>query len=407
MRNTLLPPLILSTPPDDPQPNPPDQPDKIYLHQAKLTPDRELEIIAKSVASWLPDNPNKTAAILVARNDRGAKIVDALNSLHIQPIELLRSSASTRQTADILAVILAHLSEPTVVRHLADLYSKLVQLETIRNKDVKLAERIVRYLRSSAQPERLIWPDNDQDWLLDIREQNDTEMLHELEWFCTLVRKWHQAAILSIDQLILTISQDLFSLPIDLALAHKIALSMEISADNHPDWLLPHFSEELQQIAENRRKFYGFSNEDTGFDPDEHKGKVVVTTMHKAKGLEWDRVYLVSVSNYDFPYGDPEDNYIGEKWYVKDKMNLEEETLAKLKALLEDDMISLNMEEGEATRQARIEYARERLRLFFVGVTRAKSELVITWNSGRSGNNHPSVPFQELMKFWNNHHVNS
>jgi len=38
--------------------------------------------------------------------------------------------------------------------------------------------------------------------------------------------------------------------------------------------------------------------------------------MHKAKGLEWERVYLMSVNNYDFPSGLPGDRYISEKWVL-------------------------------------------------------------------------------------------
>ena len=42
-------------------------------------------------------------------------------------------------------------------------------------------------------------------------------------------------------------------------------------------------------IAKNERRFLGFSDDDLGFDPEQYKGKVVVSTMHKAKGLEWDQ----------------------------------------------------------------------------------------------------------------------
>ncbi len=38
---------------------------------------------------------------------------------------------------------------------------------------------------------------------------------------------------------------------------------------------------------------------------------------------------------------------------------------------------------GQATDQARIDYAAERLRLFYVGITRARRELIVTWNTGR------------------------
>jgi DNA helicase-2/ATP-dependent DNA helicase PcrA len=48
-----------------------------------------------------------------------------------------------------------------------------------------------------------------------------------------------------------------------------------------------------------------------------------------------------------------------------------------------------------------MEYVRERLRLLFVGITRAKKELVITWNSGRKGELQPAQPLVALEAFWN------
>ena len=94
-------------------------------------------------------------------------------------------------------------------------------------------------------------------------------------------------------------------------------------SESHPDWRLPELTAELITIASNERKFLGFADDDTGFDPDAHRGKVVVTTIHKAKGLEWDRVYLMSVNAYDFPSALPGDNFIAEQWYVRDGLNLE------------------------------------------------------------------------------------
>jgi DNA helicase-2/ATP-dependent DNA helicase PcrA len=207
-----------------------------------------------------------------------------------------------------------------------------------------------------------------------------------------LLRHWQSAVLLPIDQLILTISQDLFTQPSDLALAHKLALVMEQDSQRHPDWSLFEFVSELDRIARNERKFIGFTEEDTGFDPEQHKGKVVVATIHKAKGLEWDRVYLLSVNNYDFPSLDNYESWISEKWFVRDQLNLEAETLALLKAFMQEDVIGLNLEEGEASRQARMDYASERLRLLYVGITRARRELMITWNTGRKGTCFPSTP---------------
>jgi DNA helicase-2/ATP-dependent DNA helicase PcrA len=161
----------------------------------------------------------------------------------------------------------------------------------------------------------------------------------------------------------------------------------------NPGWRLPELTEELAVIARNQRRFLGFEAVDTGFEPP--AGVVTVATMHRAKGLEWDRVYLMAVNNYNFPSAQTHDSYIAEKWFVRDQLNLEAEALAQLKALNEDN--SAAYVEGTATLEARNEYAAERLRLLYVGITRAKKELIITWNSGRSQPQRP--PNQQAASF--------
>jgi DNA helicase-2/ATP-dependent DNA helicase PcrA len=199
--------------------------------------------------------------------------------------------------------------------------------------------------------------------------------------------------------LVLTLAQDVFTQPADLALSLKLALVLRQVADDHTEWRLPELTAELAVIAKNERRFIGFSTDDSGFDPNQHRGKVVVTTVHKAKGLEWDRVYLMSVNNYDFPSGEMYDRYISEKWFIRSGLNLEAEALAQLKALESTGEYDW-YEEGNATMQSRVDYVKERLRLLYVGITRAKSDLVITWNSGRQGDAQPSLAMSELMGWW-------
>ena len=57
-------------------------------------------------------------------------------------------------------------------------------------------------------------------------------------------------------------------------------------------------------------------------------------------------------------------------------------------------------DEGASTQAARIDYVKERLRLFYVGITRAKKELIVTWNTGRQGDATPSLPLSALMGWW-------
>ena len=57
-------------------------------------------------------------------------------------------------------------------------------------------------------------------------------------------------------------------------------------------------------------------------------------------------------------------------------------------------------DEGAATLASGVDHVRERLRLFYVGITRAKKELIVTWNTGRQGEAIPSLPFSALMGWW-------
>ncbi|RPJ37741.1 MAG: hypothetical protein EHM21_17815 [Chloroflexi bacterium] len=216
-----------------------------------------------------------------------------------------------------------------------------------------------------------------------------------------VVRRWHGAALLPIDQVLLTVAQDLFYDAAELAIAHKLAGLLRQKSNSHPTWHLPELSEELETIAKNKRRFIGFSEDDSGFDPNRYRGRVVITTMHKAKGLEWDRVYLLSVNNYDFPSGMPYDQYIAERYYIRGKLNLEAEALAQIRvALSNDDYVWY--EEGQATLTARLDTVRERLRLLFVAITRARKSLIVTWNSGKMGDSQAAVPLLELQQFLEN-----
>ena len=130
--------------------------------------------------------------------------------------------------------------------------------------------------------------------------------------------------------------------------------------------------------------------------PEEHRGEVAVATVHGAKGLEWDRVYLLSVSNYDFPSGSEDEFTPAQKWFVRGRLDLQAETLAQLDIAVDE---SGEYEEGRATASARLDYVRERLRLFYVGITRARKELLVGSNIGPYNKNRPAESFLALQSY--------
>jgi len=352
-------------------------------------------------------------------------VINALKAKNIEYVEFLSSTSNTRAAAGALSNLISYLAEPASAAKLAKAYQvwrrdwreikersvlihdtsawlrKVGNVEDYVNPNLAFArgETLIPYSLSPASREEGVRAKGIGEVEAVIAEGEMDQVAAELNDFRVHVRRWLESVTLPIDQLVLTLAQDIFTEAADLALAHKLALVLRKAADDHTEWRLPELTAELAVIAKNERRFIGFSADDSGFDPEQHKGKVVVTTMHKAKGLEWDRVYLMSVNNYDFPSNQPNDRFISEKWFLRNNLNLEAEALAQLNAATSSSEYDW-YDEGAATLASRTDYVKERLRLFYVGITRAKKELIVTWNTGRQGDATPGLALSALIGWW-------
>lgn len=415
-RDALAPPYMAAVPPGDVQQNPSNDPAGITFGAARATPEEEVKALLVSLEGWLPDHKDRTVAVLTSTNDHAARVVDALKSKGLEYRELLKSTAPTRAAAGALSHVLGSLADPGSAAKLAQAYRVWRRDWRGESDHLVLLDAAATHIRKQKHIEGFIYPRQPAEVRAPGGNQEASPGRHaqapidaesvpslreiesELELFRELVRRWHGAAILPIDQLVLTLTQEIFTAPADLALAHKLAIMLRQVADEHPSWRLPELIPSLHEIARNERRFIGFSADDAGFNPDAYPGVVVVSTLHKAKGLEWDRVYLLSLNSYDYPSDQPSDQFIAEKWFLRDRLNLEAEALNQLLvATAAND--STGYKEGAATGRARVDYVRERLRLLFVGITRARRELLLSWNSGR-GDATPSVPFLALSQWW-------
>jgi len=400
-RRALTPPLIQPTPRDDPQPNPPDDPASIHLSERRMTPDAEMDYVIRAVKNFLEKHPGQTAAILCLSNQRAFKFAERLKDEKIPCVEsLLRSTSSTRLSTEKIITLFQYLSDPTSSRKLSAAYQVWRRAEREDDAAWKFYSQIAKLLSGCRNLEDYLWPSLTKDWLAEMAEQaDDPAILEELQEFRKVVRRWQAAVFLPIDQLLLTLAQDLFLDSVELALAYKLSTLLRQFGEAHPDWRLPQFIEELVLITRNMRNYLGFSQDDSAFDPDRYPGQVVVATMHKAKGLEWDCVILTELNNYNFPSGAEYDQYQSEMWFVRDHLNLQAEALAQLQTLITDHPLDW-YQPGRASREARQEFIRERLRLLFVGITRARRWLVATWNTGRTNNPKVrAVAFNAMLNF--------
>jgi DNA helicase-2/ATP-dependent DNA helicase PcrA len=368
--------------------NPPDKPANVKLMLDERSSDKEREDVAKSVKAWLERHPDKTVAVLLPTNAAGAKMGEALRQQGVPFVEMLRSTTSTRQVARTLYQVARCLASPMDTDALQKSFLVWVR-DDAESADAVAAANALKKLRHAEQ----FTAPRDRDWLLDTISKNDAPAPFALlDRFRAIVQRWQQATLLPVDQLLLTVGADLFHEPAEIATAYAIAVHLRGFAEQNPELRLNDCVAELGEIVRNNRKFTGLGDDDEQFDPSSYKGQAVVITHHKAKGLEWDRVYLMAVNNYDFPSADPFDQFQGERYFARDSLNLTAEALAQLSALI----AGADYYEGEATRQARLDYAAERLRLLYVGITRAREELTITWNKGVKNDLRPAKPLPHL-----------
>ncbi|MFM8395018.1 MAG: ATP-dependent helicase, partial [Acidobacteriota bacterium] len=384
-RRPLTPPMIapLTTG------NPEDRPGNIrVLLERKMNSDEERELIARELAEWVPKNRQSTVAVLVPNNHSGGEMSQLLRRYAIPFIEILKTTTSTRQVAGTLYRVLNLLAAPAESGALAEAFICWRRDE----RESPVVQELAAQLRRIQRVEQYVSP-RDVDWLRDFARRGvDPERIELLRRYRDHIAVWQQATLLPIDQLVLTVSGDLFTTPAEMATAGSIALHLQSMKHSAPETELPDFVAELKAIAQNKRKFIGLGEDDNQFDPSRYPGQVVVMTQHGAKGLEWDRVYLTSVNNYDYPSADPFDRFRGEPFYSRDSLNTSAEAMAQLKALTSGE----SYVEGQATVESRIDYAAERLRLLYVGITRARRELIISWNTGRGGDLRPARPLHML-----------
>ncbi len=417
--------VIRLAPPNDPQPNPPPESSEVivaYHPHHRFTPEKELQFVVtdsdlglKQLLEDIDDSSEDqippTIAVLVPDNNRGFKLAEALRREKITDYdELLRSTATTRAAVHKLVTVLEYLSRPTELKLFKRVFWDLMEDDKRRavNDDADLRALISEWFSLRADVENILWPRPDDEGAEEPTiPEKYAWVRRDLDAFLSRIRRWLRLTSLPIEQLVLTISQDIFDEPVDVALAYKIAVMLRGVAANHPNWRISEYVGELKLILRNERRFLGFYDAEGGFEP--RPGVVTIATMHAAKGLEWDRVYLLAVNNYDFPSVMPHDQYYGEKWYVRGSrdgfvqhLNLEAELLEQLTALVKGVR---GYSEGVATDRARRERAEERLRLLYVGITRAKRELIMSWNMGRNWHrgrefeNQPALPLVWLGQF--------
>ncbi len=384
-------PLIRTTPLGDPQQNPPDRPGAVFILEKAVSSDEEIATVVNSAVRWYAEGRAETAAVLVPDNIKASKIVERLKDRGVEVVELLKTHKDDRDLIDILSHLYAHFAKPYDAHLLSALFtrwqSRFVAQEQFA---VEQIDAIKDYLHDSKTPEAIIHPDQRCT-----EDANNVANVHgaPLQRFIKFLTLAHQLLPLHPSRQILGMIPELTTTNQEIALFQALSRYLHRFQKANPDYNYKLISDELKSVVSGRALFKHNTFDMSGFNPDDHRGKVLVSTMHRAKGLEWDRVYLMGVNNYDFPLAMDGDVFRGELPFLKGRANLEAEMVKQV-----DLAASVLPDIPEnATLAARQKYAAERIRLLFVGITRARKELIITWNNGQNHDMHMAEMLQRLL----------
>ncbi|HEY9809320.1 MAG TPA: ATP-dependent helicase [Halomicronema sp.] len=350
---------IKPVPVGDPQGNPPPENLGLEIHSPKDIYDT-VELIAKQTIELFNKYPNHSAAVLVRENKQGEWLANEIKRSYSNQLKVYEVSQEERRShvpMEMLAM-LQFLERPHSPDFLKAALRVLVNRKLIETQDLDAL---------ASMPENFLYPGP-------LEKPQKNPVIQARRLCCSLLRSRME---LPIYNLIPFLSLSLKYNQSELATADKLAerIAQQTAGEKSLNSTIMALSEivsaeKFEPVeTENMESIYTKANQ------------LTIITMHKAKGLDWDYVFLPFLHEQTIPgilKVLPSANFLGE-------ISLAEVARSQIRSALHGEPIPNVI---EAWKKAGYLKTAEEFRLLYVAMTRAKRLLWIsaeqnapfTWN---------------------------
>lgn len=342
------------------------KPDKYQIsYKYYKTFDKEIEQTVKFVRNIHKRYPDKSIGILVPYNDHINLVAKELIKEDLEFEELGPNSLRKRRIIDNIAIIIDFILNCDEKEKLIEVLDK-VYIKTDNKEGKKDFLQLLR--ETNLTVEELLY---DEECTKELIIDTDSDLYESFLFGLKNLKNIIEYPLTRIDKLILFIGNSMMMEDEERAIVDYLGFYVKyLLAENN--------SMNLQQIynllSDRKNRVFSYIievvSEINGYEA--LPGSITVCNYHKSKGLEWDCVFLLGITQFNFPDNIYE-KFQCDKWYLKEKYkNPESNIKAEIDFMLHGEVTK------NYAKEIKENLIKEKIRLLYVGITRAKEMLILS-----------------------------
>ena len=342
------------------------KPDKYQIsYKYYKTFDKEIEQTVKFVRNIHKRYPDKSIGILVPYNDHINLVAKELIKEDLEFEELGPNSLRKRRVIDNIAIIIDFILNCDEKEKLIEVLDK-VYIKTDNKEGKKDFLQLLR--QTNLTVEELLY---DEECTKELIIDTESDLYESFLFGLKNLKNIIEYPLTRIDKLILFIGNSMMMEDEERAIVDYLGFYVKyLLAENN--------SMNLQQIynllSDRKNRVFSYIievvSEINGYEA--LPGSITVCNYHKSKGLEWDCVFLLGMTQFNFPDNIYE-KFQCDKWYLKEKYkNPESNIKAEIDFMLHGEVTK------NYAKEIKENLIKEKIRLLYVGITRAKEMLILS-----------------------------